>query len=469
MRRPRADSFGDTLLRYRGVILVVSVPLVLIAIVFALMPRSVPVGTGTLDDPLDRSQFDRSEAAAAGGAERYAVVIDCGSTGSRVHVYKFSSSLELLEIEGELELFISIKPGLSFYKDEPQKGGDSLRQLLDKSVAAVPEPLRVTTPVFVGATAGLRLLPGDLADQLLNEVRKVLESYPFKFQANSVKILDGSDEGSFAWVTVNYLLGNLGKDISNTVGVVDLGGGSVQMTYAVPDDVAKTAPTGYIRALSAMGQKYNIYVYSYLGYGLMAARAKILKEKGEGGHPCIVKGFEGKYKYGGEEHEVLSKEGGTDYGSCKQVTESLLTVAETPCHFDACSFGGIWSGGGGAGATKLYVASYFFDRAGEFGIIPDPKAASADVKASLFADAAEKACSAPIAEIPKLFPGVEEKDAGYGCLDLSYQYSLLTLGFSIHPSSTITLVKQIRYKGKDVEAAWPLGAAIDAMSSLPSS
>lgn len=60
---------------------------------------------------------------------------------------------------------------------------------------------------------------------------------------------------------MNYLLGNLGKDIGSTVAVVDLGGGSVQMTYAVSADVAKKAPEGYVRQLNGRGTTYDIYVH----------------------------------------------------------------------------------------------------------------------------------------------------------------------------------------------------------------
>ena len=53
-------------------------------------------------------------------------------------------------------------------KGDPDVGADSLRPLLDAALAAIPTAAHRTTPVEVRATAGLRLLPGDKAEQLLS-------------------------------------------------------------------------------------------------------------------------------------------------------------------------------------------------------------------------------------------------------------------------------------------------------------
>jgi apyrase len=44
-------------------------------------------------------------------------------------------------------------------------------------------------------------------------VRTLLAEYPFTFSAGSVGIMGGADEGAFQWLTLNYLLGNLGGGI----------------------------------------------------------------------------------------------------------------------------------------------------------------------------------------------------------------------------------------------------------------
>lgn len=71
----------------------------------------------------------------------------------------------------------------------------------------------------------------------------------------------GTDEGGFAWLTLNYLLGKLGEAEANTVAAIDLGGGSVQMAYAMPDEQAKSAPSGYVHNLAGAGKSYSVYVH----------------------------------------------------------------------------------------------------------------------------------------------------------------------------------------------------------------
>ena len=58
----------------------------------------------------------------------------------------------------------------------------------------------------------------------------------FLVGSNAVDIMDGSDEGVFAWMTVNFLLGALwGTGIQNTVTTIDLGGSSTPLTFHPKD------------------------------------------------------------------------------------------------------------------------------------------------------------------------------------------------------------------------------------------
>lgn len=468
MRRLRRETFAEKCHRYRGVVFVVCVPLALISVVLVLMPRVVDPGSAAAYD----ANFELpSNNVRVPDQKRYAVIFDAGSSGSRVHVFSFDKNLQLVKVGSELEVFEQKKPGLSSYASNPKAGAESLQSLLDTALKSVPVEQQSTTPVLLGATAGLRLLPGDQSKNLLKEVDTLLQNSAFKFKPEWVSIIDGTQEGSYQWVTVNYLLSRLGKPFDQSVGIVDLGGGSVQMAYAISDDDFEKAPkpkggeqASYVRKMELMGASYNLYVYSYLNYGLLAARAEVLKLVDESKTcPCLGKGFEGPYTYGGKQYKATASLDGGDYDKCKQLVVKALRVDEA-CESMKCTFGGVWSGGGGPGLNSLFVASFFFDRALEAGIVKDADAAEAEVRPSEFEAAAKKICTLSIAELGEVFPNVAADTRKFLCMDLTYQYSLMVTGFQVDASTKMTLVKKVKYRGSYVETAWPLGSAIELVS-----
>ena len=138
--RARKETPLDVAWRYRSVVALISVPVrfakralchvlphplsqvLLIATVVLLMPHGpAPGGFHDTVAPARRA----GAGAGAGDGRRYAVVIDAGSTGSRVHAFAFAETAD-----GGLDLlsdtFEQLKPGLSSYAAEPAKGAASL-------------------------------------------------------------------------------------------------------------------------------------------------------------------------------------------------------------------------------------------------------------------------------------------------------------------------------------------------------
>lgn len=127
---------------------------------------------------------------------QWALMIDAGSTGSRIHIYKFHNCHPAPEYE--YEVFKMIQPGLSKFAGDAEGAARSLDPLLEEAMATVPESLRKCTPVAVKATAGLRLLGPEQSSDILAAVRGRLESgYPFPVvKKDGVVIMDGKDEGT---------------------------------------------------------------------------------------------------------------------------------------------------------------------------------------------------------------------------------------------------------------------------------
>jgi guanosine-diphosphatase len=234
-------------------------------------------------------------------------MIDAGSTGSRIHVYKFNNCGPAPAYE--YEVFRITQPGLSAYAGRAGAAAESLDVLMDAALAIVPPALRACTPVAVKATAGLRLLGAEESKDILDAVRQRLrERYPFPLHGDDgVGIMDGKDEGVFAWMTANYLLGAIGGGGApeSSFAVLDLGGASTQIvfepTFAKPD--ASLVEGEHKYDLTFGGKAYTLYQHSYLGYGLMRARQSVhrlvdfmdslraTKDRGGViGNPCLAKG-----------------------------------------------------------------------------------------------------------------------------------------------------------------------------------
>lgn len=322
---------------------------------------------------------------------------------------------------------------------------------------------------MVGATAGLRLLPGNKADVILTHVTDYLNKYPFTVSDDAVTILSGQSEGAFAWLTLNYLLGNLGKSYDQTVAAIDLGGGSVQQAFAMgPNEIKEAPKPDYITKLKGGGKVYDVYVHSYLGYGLMAARAAVLEIDPNGPeddtHPCIHEGYNGKYVYGEEVYQAQGKDSvGAQYDQCMAtVLQALQLDQKCGAPQPTCSFQGAWRG------TRVpdifYVSSYFWDRAADAGILDDDKDTHAVVSPRHFKDMAEEACELDVDSVESKYGRIQKEHSPYFCLDLTYAHTLLTGGFNIPDEQEITLVKKVKYRGDYVEVAWALGAGINMLS-----
>lgn len=213
--------------------------------------------------------------------------------------------------ELENEVFSMLRPGLSSFKTDSKGAADSLRPLLQKSLDSIPPSLRSCTPIAVKATAGLRLLGAQESKNILSAVRSMIRNeYPFvladgpatkgvveltpgggQVEGKAVEIMEGRDEGVFAWITVNYLLGLIGPSIDGspvttrrrTAAVMDLGGASTQIVFepsgqSASDEEHGMRPGEHVYALrnfGGSGEDYVLYQNSYLGYGLMQARRRV--------------------------------------------------------------------------------------------------------------------------------------------------------------------------------------------------
>ncbi|CCH45954.1 Guanosine-diphosphatase [Wickerhamomyces ciferrii] len=406
----------------------------------------------------------------------YVVMIDAGSTGSRVHIYEFDVCYSPPKLNKEE--FEMLKPGLSSFDTDTTGAAKSLDPLLELALKTVPESKRSCTPVAVKATAGLRLLGEEKSKNILAAVRKHLENdYPFAVvEGDGVSIMSGDDEGVYAWITANYLLGNIGSSAKTpTAAVFDLGGGSTQIVFQ-PDfkNGEKMIDGQHKYEINFGNRDFSLYQFSHLGYGLMAGREKInslivkagIKDgkvkkdsKATLESPCIPPGLsvkDVKVKVDDVSYTVDLKGSETPAGAqCRFLAESILNK-DAACDKAPCSFNGVHQPSlvkTFHETSDLYVFSYFYDRTNPLGL-------PSSFTLGELSDLAKNVCNGEsvwASTFSAIDGSIKElKDEPQWCLDLSFQVALLHTGYDIPLHRELRTAKKIA----DNELGWCLGASL---------
>ncbi|EJD74794.1 hypothetical protein, variant [Loa loa] len=343
-----------------------------ILLLFSVLPNS----TEGVDD---KSQIEWN----------YSIVIDAGSTGSRLFLYKYRSvnDRELIDVKPVMDelsfrpVVKKITPGLSSFRDKPEDAAEYIKPLLDYAVEFIPLNKHLYTSLFIFATAGMRLLPIEEQSEIL---RNLHQNLPFQTNVQiipgHIKVIEGKWEGIYSWIAVNYILGRFARNRTEflrqpTVGIIDMGGASVQIAI----ELNLTSGIGESVESINLGCKdseqtysYRLFVTTFLGYGVNEALRKYEQKlsndlvmdntnKSYIRDPCLPVNLLKTVK--NKDGSQFSRKGIGDWDTCMKNLASLLTttVANPECYVQQCLFGLVRSPSISLSEIELYgFSEYWF-------------------------------------------------------------------------------------------------------------
>lgn len=209
-------------------------------------------------------------AGMSGNQHSYTAVVDAGSSGSRLFLYKSAPSGSFINIQTMLEEAPKSVKGLSSFVNTPaQAGPEEIQPLINILSAYLTEHgiPKSQVPVYALATAGMRMLEQTdptAVTRIYQSVATTLSSSGY--MAKQVGTILGQNEGLYAWADANYLKGNF-QNNSATSGIVEVGGASAQIAFAT-----SSAGNPNVINKTINGVMYSVFSVSYLGLGQNEAR-----------------------------------------------------------------------------------------------------------------------------------------------------------------------------------------------------
>lgn len=284
---------------------------------------------------------------------------------------------------------------------------------------------------------------------------------------------------------------------------MDLGGASTQIVFEPSfPSTSKLSPGDHVYDLNFASEDHTLYQHSHLGYGLMQARRSVHNlvafthlwqsaTKSGPSHkewddltsedlvhsPCLVKG--------GRKTILLDPPGrkavnitlvgtGAGFDACRRIVDVIM-AKDALCEEEPCAFGGIYQPKlmeTFGDKSPIYALSYFYDRIVPLGLGVDGKSftilelreLTEDVCAgpnpSSSGSSSSSSSSSSYGSSSNVkgwnrFKGnleamAELEDRPEYCLDLSFMYSLLSLGYELAPERELVTGKKIN----DIELGW---------------
>ncbi|XP_036884505.1 ectonucleoside triphosphate diphosphohydrolase 4 isoform X2 [Sturnira hondurensis] len=451
----------------------------------------------------------------------YGIVVDCGSSGSRVFVYCWprhnGNPHDLLDIrqmrdKNRKPVVMKIKPGISEFATSPEKVSDYISPLLNFAAEHVPRAKHKETPLYILCTAGMRILPESQQKAILEDLlTDVPVHFDFLFSDSHAEVISGKQEGVYAWIGINFVLGRFehiedddeavvevnipGSESSEailrkrTAGILDMGGVSTQIAYEVPktvsfassqqEEVAKNLLAEFNLGCDVHQTEhvYRVYVATFLGFGGNAARQRyedkifadmIQKNRLLGKQtglapdtpyldPCLPLDIKDEIQQNGQ---TLHLRGTGDFDLCRQTLQpfmnktnetqtSLNGVYQPPIHFQNSEFYGF--------SEFYYCTEDVLRMGGDYNAAAFTKAAKdyCATKWSLLRERFDRGLYASHADLHRL---------KYQCFKSAWMFEVFHSGFSF-PVTYKNLKTALQVYDKEVQ--WTLGAILYRTRFLP--
>ncbi|XP_048368891.1 ectonucleoside triphosphate diphosphohydrolase 4 isoform X4 [Sphaerodactylus townsendi] len=443
----------------------------------------------------------------------YGIMVDCGSSGSRIFVYCWprhnGNPHDLLDIkqmrdENRKPVVMKIKPGISEFATSPEKVSDYIFPLLSFAAEHVPRAKHKETPLYILCTAGMRILPESQQKAILEDLlTDIPVHFDFLFSDSHAEVISGKQEGVYAWIGINFVLGRFehtddeddavvevhipgseNKEAivrKRTVGILDMGGVSTQIAYEVPktEEVAKNLLAEFNLGCDAHQTEhvYRVYVATFLGFGGNAARQRYTdgifanmifrnrllgKQAGMSPDtpyldPCLPLDIEEEIQQNGQ---TMHLRGTGDFNLCREVIQTLMNktnetqtslngVYQPPVHFENSEFYGF--------SEFYYCTEDVLRMGGEYSAAKFLKAAKdyCATKWSVLRERFDRHLYASHADLHRL---------KYQCFKSAWMFEVFHSGFSF-PINYGNLKTALQVYDKEVQ--WTLGAILYRTRFLP--